>query len=351
MPVDLYPFRTGLLVNPRTDYAFLFIGDEQRYLIIDPNYFVKNVVFKYVSEDHGLRKIFPLDPKLIDRPEVLAHAYREEGNLVGLIYRLFSAEAIFTVGGQEATNDLSMCLSDTLRFFREDYDTNVLDLKPLNHWFSQCLGNLVGLHGKTLVFSGSTPVPLLFSLEEKEFMEQARNMHIEAIKIYLADTHIQPNTTIYGRQGNFLLNLDNHHQSYSQIFGLFTFRPPSILQLVRLHPFFREIWDLNYTDLSIFFESKWIFNEPRSSYPIITDIYFPIDIQPSSPNLESVGLGLVDDFIRSRCPVFYVSAEEPEDIFASSINIFDESEQTVESPDVGAEDYLEDGLWIFEEEE
>src|SRR5436190_1342273 len=97
-------------------------------------------------------------------------------------------------------------------------------------------------------------------------MEQARNMHIEAIKIYLADTHIQP----------------------------------------------------------------------------------------SSSNLESVGLGLVDDFIRSRCPVFYVSAEEPEDIFASSINIFDESEQTIESPDVGVEepeDIFASSINIFDESE
>src|SRR5437868_13569939 len=109
MPVDLSPFQTDLPVDPRTDYAFLDINDEQRYLLLDPRYLVKIAVSKYITEGHGLHNIFHMDPRLIDSPEVLAHAYREEGNLVGLIYRLFSAEAIFIVGGLEVRDDLVEC--------------------------------------------------------------------------------------------------------------------------------------------------------------------------------------------------------------------------------------------------
>jgi hypothetical protein len=73
-------------------------------------------------------------------------------------------------------------------------------------------------------------------LEENEGLRNTYRMHYEALKIYLADTHIQPSTTRFGGQGNFLLNLNNGHSSYTQIFNLFCFRPDSILQLARCNP-------------------------------------------------------------------------------------------------------------------
>lgn len=355
MPVDLHPVQGGLPLDPRTDYAFLNISDseEEHYLIVDPNYITKNVVFKYYSEDHGLRKFFKLNPDLIDRPEVLAEAYKVESNLGGLIYRLFSTEAIFICGGEVGTLDLFKCVDEIYEIFKRKYNIDIIESKSRAEWQTICLNELgSSLHGKSLLFSEATPLPLLLGLDEQEFMLEARKMHIEAIKIYLADSHPLSSRTEYRGHANFIGNLDKTHWSYSLLLDKYSYSPRSVLDLARGHYFLRDLWDLEYTELSIFSESKWIFDEPTiPSNSNIPDIYFPIDIQPSCSNLQSVGLGIVDDFIRSKSPVFYISSEEPEDIFATSIDIFKEEEQTAESLEVGPEDYLEDGLWIFEEEE
>lgn len=298
-----------------------------------------DIIEDYFSTVRGVERFFELDPQLIDSPQILADAYRSEGPgaWVQLIPRLFSVESIFVLGGRDAREDLSSCVSNRIisNLLPQDSDFKTeLNYLCLNH---------MGLHPDMEVIEHSAS-ELLLLLSKKEFMflTESINMHLDAIKIALADTSWQPgvkNIEYFGH-GKFISNIDRSHPYHNIISKKSGFFSNSYLELVKYHPLFKSIWDLNYTDLTIFSEGRWIFTEEL--------IYENINY--TDLTIFSEGNWIFDE---ESISLNYLS---PEDILETSIDIFKEEEENVECTEENfesteLEDYFEDAIWIFKEDE
>lgn len=302
----------------------------------------------YLSRVHGVQRIFPLDYHLMDDPEVLAEAYRSDGPgaWVQLIARLFSTEGIFNYGGRDAFLELNSSISTKAIL-------NNLPGELFHELRTLCFSRINSPDsGMIILNSPSMEVPIILTLEEHEFMLDIRYMHIQAIKIVLSDTSWQPGVvnSDYIGHPKIWLNV-NHDYAYFDFIrekaGTFS---PSYLNLVRNHPFFRGLWDLDYTDLSIFSEALWIFDlkyiSPEDILATSIDIFHeeesPEDILATSMDIfhekESP-----EDILATSMDIFH-EEESPEDIMTTSIDIYHEEES------YEVENFYSDAVWMFEED-